>query len=68
MSNFFETRPGINPLKSRFLMLSLTPHFFASAFRRMTSYPAGLPFASRYISGLNCSVIQTVNVPGFMRP
>src|SRR5436305_15061198 len=49
MSNFFETRPGIKPLKSRFLMLSVTPHFFASAFRSTTSYPAGLPAALRYI-------------------
>ena len=37
MSNFFATRPGISPLKSRFLMSSLTPHFLASAFRSTTS-------------------------------
>ena len=37
MSNFFETRPGMRPLKSRFWIFSLTFICLASAFSIITS-------------------------------
>src|ERR1700761_7652913 len=66
-SNCFDCRPGIRPLKSRFLICSLTPMLLASAFSRSTSYPAGW-LLSRYISGLNWRFMPTTSVPDVMRP
>ena len=67
MSNCRDINPGINPPKSIFLITSFRPSDLAKAVTSCTSYPAGLPLESRYISGLNCKVIPTIKFPAFTR-